>query len=531
MAANTLYYGDNLDILREHVPDEAVDLIYLDPPFNSNRSYNVLFKETDGSAADSQITAFDDTWHWGQSAEATLCEIEQTADPHIVDMIQSIVGFVGRNDVTAYLVMMTVRLIELHRVLKPTGSIYLHCDPTASHYLKVVMDAILGKENFQNEITWKRTTAHSDPNRYGRNTDTILFYTGGDTWTWNELPQPYSDEYKRRFRREDADGRRWTDDNLTAKGLSGGGYDYEYRGFTSFWRVPLETMQRLDREGRLHFTRTGGIRLKRYLDEMKGVALQALWDDIPPINSQAAERLGYPTQKPLALLERIIQASSNEGDLVLDPFCGCGTTICAAQKLGRRWMGIDVTYLAVNLMQSRLRDMFGDEIKESYAVVGLPQDVASAHALALQDRLGFEEWALGLIEARSAHGGKRGRDQGMDGVLFFRDEPRKSKKVIVQVKSGHVQVGHIRDLCHVVEREEAVMGLLVTLEPPSGPMLTEALTAGYYPSPGWNRDYPKIQVRTIEELLDGRGFDLPPANITLAQAQRVKQEGKQEKLL
>ncbi len=529
MADHTLYYGDNLDILRRYVKDESVDLIYLDPPFNSNRSYNVLFKEQSSRSADAQITAFDDSWHWGETAEEALREIETTARPAVVSMMQSIVAFVGRNDVTAYLVMMTLRLIELHRVLKPTGSIYLHCDPTASHYLKVVMDVIFGPENFKNEIVWRRTSAHSDPGRYGANIDIILFYAANGNWTWNQQYRPHDKEYLARFKYQDTDGRLWTDDNLTAKGLSGGGYDYEYKGCRSLWRCPPETMQRLDAEGRLYFTKTGGIRLKRYLDENKGVALQALWDDIRPINSQAAERLGYPTQKPLALLERIIAASSNPGDVVLDPFCGCGTSVCAAQKLGRRWIGMDITHLAIALMRKRLNDMFGEAAE--YDVVGQPADLASAQALALQDRHGFETWAVSLLKAQPAQE-KKGSDRGMDGLLFFADEARApAKKVVIQVKSGHVQSSYICDLAHVVEREKAVMGFLISLEQPSRPMLTEALTAGYYHSPGWHRDYPKLQIRTIEQLLNRQWFDFPQVNVSLTQAERVETQGQQDQLL
>ncbi|HUV94807.1 MAG TPA: site-specific DNA-methyltransferase, partial [Anaerolineae bacterium] len=290
---NVLYYGDNLDILREYIPDESVDLIYLDPPFNSRRSYNVLFKEANGTAADSQIRAFDDTWSWGQTAEATLHEIVTTAQPHIVDMMQAMVSFVGRNDVSAYLVMMTIRLIELHRVLKPTGSIYLHCDPTASHYLKVVMDAVFGKMNFRNEIIWKRTSAHSDSTVFGSAHDIILYYSEGSDFVHNKQYQPYSDSYiKSHYRHVDKHGRRYRTDNLTAIGLSGGGYEYEWHGVTKIWRCPIERMRELDELGRVRYTRTGTAEYIRYLDEMPGVPAQDLWPDIPPINPQAKERLG-----------------------------------------------------------------------------------------------------------------------------------------------------------------------------------------------------------------------------------------------
>ncbi len=511
---NKLYFGDNLDILPGHVPDESVDLIYLDPPFNSNATYNVLFKETSGEGSAAQIHAFGDTWHWGEEAEYAYRDIVTNGPKSLADLLQAMHSFLGQNDMMAYLAMMAPRMVELHRVLKPTGSIYLHCDPTASHYLKLLMDAVFGPEHFRNEITWRRTTAHSDSSRYGANTDTILFYTRGEQWTWTPQYQDYEARYEARFRFKDPDGRAWADDNLTAKGLSGGGYTYEYRGVTSFWRVPLGTMQRLDEEGRLHFTKTGGIRRKRYLDEMKGRPAQALWDDIDPINSQAKERLGYPTQKPEALLERIIQASSNEGDVVLDPFCGCGTTVAVAERLKRRWIGIDITHIAISLMKYRLRDTFGAQLPP-YDVVGVPQDVASARALAAESehdgRYQFEYWALGLVDARPGNNRRKGADAGVDGYInFFDDDSGKAKTVLVQVKSGHVQRNIIATLKGDMEREKAELGLLVTLEPPSKPMIDEALAAGVYvPEHFPDRQFLRVQIATIEDLLSGRGPDLP----------------------
>jgi adenine specific DNA methylase Mod len=301
---NKLYFGDNLHIMREYVADESVDMIYLDPPFNSQASYNILFGEMNGTQSRAQITAFEDTWHWGQESEQAFHEIVTTCSEPLVNLMQALRSFLGQNDMMAYLTMMGIRLVEMHRVLKLTGSIYLHCDPTASHYLKLVMDAVFGAKQYINEITWKRTTAHSDPGRYGRNTDTILFYSKSEKRTWNTFYREHSPEYIARFSYTDSDGRKWRDADLSAKGLSGGGYEYEYKGIHSLWRCPRKTMEQLDSEGRLHFTKRGGIRLKRYLDENKGIVAQALWDDIPPINSQANERLGYPTQKPERLLER-----------------------------------------------------------------------------------------------------------------------------------------------------------------------------------------------------------------------------------
>jgi site-specific DNA-methyltransferase (adenine-specific) len=384
---NVLYYGDNLDILRRYLPDESVDLIYLDPPFNSNRRYNVLFKESEGTSSGAQIQAFTDTWRWDRPAEQTYNELVINGPPRVARMIESMREIIGSNDLMAYLVMMTIRMVELYRVLTKTGSLYLHCDPTASRYLGIMLDTVFGVERFRNEIVWKRTSAHSDAKRYGRVTDSILFYTKGGKWTWNTQYQPYDGEYLKRFRRKDSDGRAWTDYSLSAKGLSGGGYEYEYRDITSLWRVPLRTMKRLDSEGRLHFTSRGGIRRKRYLDEMPGTPTSSVWTDIPPINSQAKERLGYDTQKPMPLVERVIKASSNKGDVVLDPFLGGGTTVVASEMLGRRWIGIDITHLAISLTRKRLSDSFPNL---PYDVVGEPKDLEGSRALALQDRYQFQ---------------------------------------------------------------------------------------------------------------------------------------------
>ena len=306
---------------------------------------------------------------------------------------------------------------------------------------------------------------------------------------------------------------------MTAKGLSGGGYEYEYKGVKSLWRCPPETMERLDREGRLHFTSRGGIRIKRYLDDTKGVPLQALWDDIPPINSQSQERLGYPTQKPVALLERIIQASSNEGDVVLDPFCGCGTTIAAAQKLDRRWIGIDITQLAISLIRYRLGDSFGKDCR--FEVIGEPTSLPDATALAEQDPYQFQWWTLGLVKARPADE-KKGADRGIDGRRYFHDEKGgKTKQIIFSVKAGHVTVSHIRDLVGVISREKAEIGAFLSLEPPTSPMRREAASAGFYKSP-WGK-HPRIQLLTIEDLLGGKSIDYPKdTDVTFKKAQRVR---------
>jgi len=516
---NTLYYGDNLDVLRQHIKDESVDLIYLDPPFNSNANYNVLFSDKGGGKSSAQLQAFKDTWKWEEAASVYA---EMSLLPGgLGDAMRAFGQLLPQGGLLAYLVMMAPRLDELRRVLKSTGSIYLHCDSTASHYLKVLMDAIFGPQNYRNEIIWKRTSAHNDPKRYGRNLDTILFYSKAESYTWNQLHTAHGDAYLARFRNADPDGRRWTDDNLTAKGLTGGGYTYAYKGVTSLWRVPLETMQRLDAENRLHFTKAGGIRLKRYLDENRGVAAQALWDDIPPINSQAKERLGYPTQKPEALLERIIRASSNEGDVVLDPFCGCGTAVAAAQKLGRRWIGIDITQAAIRTIVKRLDDTFGDQA--DYEIVGEPTTVQDAQQLADADPYQFQWWATGLVGARPVER-KKGADQGIDGRLYFADDASgQAKQIVLSVKAGRSGAAHVRDLRGVVEREGAAIGVLIAMHEPTRAMLAEAADAGFYRSP-WGQ-HPKLQILSVADLLAGKRIDYPPAqgvNVTYERAPRAR---------
>ncbi len=374
-----LYYGDNLDVLREHLADASVDLIYLDPPFNSNATYNVLFRAPAGRQSEAQIEAFQDTWHWGESAARAFDDVIRSAHVATATLLVAMRSFLGESDVMAYLAMMAVRLIELHRVLKPTGSVYLHCDPRASHYLKLLLDGVFGGDRFRNEIVWKRTSGHSDARRFGSTHDVILFYAADENPTWNETYQKYEPDYvDQYYRYKDADGRRFMSGDLSAAGLQGGGYQYEWKGISRLWRVPPDTMDRLEREGRIFITRNGIPRIKRYLDESHGLPTQDLWTDIEALRSWHKERLGYPTQKPLALLERIIAASSNAGDLVLDPFCGCGTAIHAAQKLGRSWAGIDITHLAISLIERRLKDAFPDL---RFDVHGTPRDRDGARDL------------------------------------------------------------------------------------------------------------------------------------------------------
>ncbi len=535
---NYLFYGDNLKILRQHIPTESIDLIYLDPPFNSNRSYNVLFKDESGMESEAQITAFDDTWHWNQTAEETYLYLATHAPDHIAKMVVALRDFIGTNQMMAYLVMMAARLVELHRVLKTAGSLYLHCDPTASHYLKIILDTIFGTQNFRNEITWKRTHAHSDTKQggrgYGSISDIILYYTKSDIYTFNTHFLPYSQEYiDKYYRYKDADGRRYWLDNLTGPGGAAKGNPYyEVMGVWRYWRYSKEKMDELIRQGRVVQSKPGNVpQYKRYLDEMPGIPLQNIWTDIDPINMMAKERLGYPTQKPLALLERIIQVSSNPDSVICDPFCGCGTAIAAAQKLGRKWIGIDITHLSITVQKNRLKDMFpGIQFK----VIGEPSDVASARQLANEGRYQFQWWALSLIpQARPLGGqegsreGKKGSDKGIDGVITFIEAGGVAKRILVQVKSGHVNASHIRDLVGTMQREQAAMGIFITLEEPSRDMKTEALSAGFYRSDSWG-NFPRIQILTIDELLHGTAAKIPPQLSPYKQAQRVRQSEAQQ---
>ena len=536
---NVLYYGDNLDILRRYISDESVDLVYLDPPFNSDRNYNVIFKDESGRKSDAQLLAFEDTWHWGPSAEATYAYLTETArhQGRVPDTVSTIMAAlrsgIGENQMMAYLVEMAVRLVELRRVLKPTGSLYLHCDPTASHYLTVVLDAIFGPERFVNELVWQRTGAHSDSKQgsrhFARVADSILLYTKSDAYAWNPQFQPHDEAYVRVHypSTEVSSGRRYGLWDITGPGGAAKGNPfYEVMGVQRYWRYSERTMAEKIASGRIVQPSPGAVpREIRYLDESRGVTLGSIWSDIPPINSQAKERLGYPTQKPLPLLERMILASSSPGDLILDPFCGCGTALVAAQKLDRKWIGIDVTYLAIAVMRARLKDTFGLADVE---VIGQPTEVEGARQLAQspEGRYQFQWWALGLIDAQPVGGVERkGADRGIDGRITFTGQDKKLESVLVSVKSGHVNSGQVRDLKGTLDREKAAMGIFVTLEEPTREMRLEATTAGMYRV--WERDYPKIQIVSIRELLEeGRTPSLPPLVLpTYQQAERVKERG------
>lgn len=464
MADNILYYGDNLEILRNEIKDETVDLVYLDPPFNSKATYNILFKSPTGKQSQAQVEAFEDTWHWGIEAEQAFDEVIQSGQTNTAEMLRAMRSFLGENDMMAYLCMMAIRLIELHRVLKNTGSIYLHCDPTASHYLKMLMDAVFGAGNFRNEIVWSYKRYTASAKRFQRFHDIVFLYSKTPSRAFNDLREGYG----------------------AKSGKADSHYKQDESGHWYRWQK-----------------RKGQEPYKIYLSE--GRRLGDVWE-IPHINASARERLGYPTQKPEVLLERIIKASSNEGDLVLDPFCGCGTTIHVAEKLKRQWIGIDITHLAISLIERRLNAAFRG-IK--FVVHGTPKDLEGARDLALRDKYEFQWWVTSLIGAQPYGGRRKAADSGIDGLLYFKSDAKTIERAIVSVKGGeNVGVGMIRDLKGVLEREGALIGIFITLKEPTTPMIQEAAAAGFYTNDYGGR-CPKIQILTIEELFDGKKPNIP----------------------
>jgi len=467
---NQLFYGDNLDVLRDHVRDETVDLIYLDPPFNSDTNYNVLFKSPTGEEAKAQIEAFEDTWHWNESAERAFDEVINGPHSDASIMLRAMRGALGDNDMMAYLAMMAVRLIELHRVLKPTGALYLHCDPTASHYLKILLDAIFGAEYFQNEIVWHYSGWNAKLNtKFNSRHDVIFYYSKGKEPRFNSYTIPWESEAEYvRVRKQKVN----TEKSGKKFVLSDAG---------------------------------GGRRVKRYLHEAMayGKPVDDVWD-IDKINNSSKESLGYQTQKPVALLQRIVAASSNEGDLVLDPFCGCGTTIHASEKMKRQWIGIDVTHLAIALVERRLKEAFSGIV---YEVHGVPKDHASARDLAVRDKHEFQKWITATIGAQPYRGGRKGMDRGIDGYMHFRDADRKAQFAVVSVKGGSITPSMVRDLKGTMEREGAALGLFLTLNDPTREMIKEAASAGIYETGG--QKISRVQILTAAEILEGRRPQVP----------------------
>jgi site-specific DNA-methyltransferase (adenine-specific) len=477
-----LFYGDNLDVLQRYVKAESVDLVYLDPPFNSSRDYNVLFAEKDGARAAAQVKAFKDTWEWDDIAAKSYRQLVEGGGA-VSEAMQAFRLVAGESDMLAYLSMMAPRLIELHRVMKPSASIYLHCDPVASHYLKLLMDAIFAPANFRNEVIWRYRRWPTKARQFQKMHDVLLFYgkSQAQSRTFNVL---YGYE------------------SLAESTQKTYGTKKQKADFSSGRRRPgVEDTESL------------------------GPQLSDVWE-IGIIAPMGKERLGYPTQKPEKLLERVIRASSNPGDVVLDPFCGCGTAVAVAHRLGRNWMGIDITHLAINLIRRRMKDAFGFDVGD---VKGEPVSLPDATALAELNPYQFQWWALGLVGARPVVE-KKGPDKGIDGRLFFHDEGPKgaTKQIIFSVKSGGTSSRDVRDLRGVIERERAAIGVFISLNAPTQQMRAEAASAGFYHSPGWGKDYRRLQMVTIADLLSGRGVDYPPAeleNVTYKRAPIVKAKG------
>lgn len=477
---NTLYYGDNLPILRDYIDNESVDLVYLDPPFKSNQDYNILFTEQDGTRAAAQMLAFEDTWEWNELSSAAYQETVE-AGGRVSQVMQSFMTFLGGSDVMAYLAMMAPRLVELRRVLKRTGSIYLHCDVTASAYLRLLMDSIFLPKNFRNEIIWYYYNKMHDSrkNLFPRATDTILFYV------------------------KDIDS------------------DFTYHQLKEMRPKPIKQLLRKKVEGRMVNVKDAAGHVTYQMKEDR--TLDNVWR-VPCLQPAAQERLGYPTQKPEALLDRVILASTNEGDVVLDPFCGCGTTIASAERLGRDWIGIDITHVAIGLIKHRLEHRYGGTVE--YNVIGEPVAFEDAEELARDDPYQFQWWAAGTLGARLAEN-KKGADQGVDGRLLFHDDPKPgtTKQIILSVKAGGIPPAHIRELRGTLERENAQIGVLLSMRQPTKAMIREAASAGFYSSPFGTR-HPKIQLITVEEMLEGRRIDYPrtQANITFKRPKRHRKE-------
>ena len=541
--ANKLYFGDNLEVLRSHIASESVDLIYIDPPFNSNRNYFVLFKDRSGKASAAQEAAFEDTWNWTDESESNYRElVTHCANHDLSTTIQALRSFLRETPMMAYIVAMAIRLMEIHRVLKPTGSFYLHCDPTASHYLKIILDIVFGPTNFRNEITWKRQSAHSDAkHKWADISDIILFYSKGKVYTFKPQYVAHDPDYIQDFYRyDDSDGRgRYRMGDMTSPNPRPN-MMYEWLGFSypvKGWRYSQETMQKLHDEGRIHYPRlkTGEPdtskrpALKRYLSEQEGSIIGNVWTDISPVQAKG-ESLGYPTQKPTALLERIINASSNPGDVILDCYCGCGTTVTAAHKLGRKWLGIDVTAVAVAVIKSRLENTF-PELKGQVQVEGFPTDLEGARQLFEIDPYRFQVWACTLIDAYPLT--KKGADSGIDGWLNFLDFDDTPHRGVVQVKGGKVQVGLIRDFCHVVTREKAAVGFFICMGDVTEPMRVEALKEGYWTDAVGNA-YPKVQILTVGDLLSGTAKAKMPSQFNRSmlgfKAQAQEKSGLQKEL-
>ena len=522
----TLYYGDCLEVMQAW-GDACVDLVYLDPPFNSNADYSVLFGRKNGTPA--QVAAFTDTWKWDAVASERVARIVGAAARPEHRVVSALESLLGPSGMLAYLSYMAERLAEVRRVLKPTGSVLLHCDPTASHYLKLIMDALFGAKQFRNEIVWKRTHSKKGSRKLGAVHDIVLFYGAGEMTKFNHVYSEHDENYIRKYYRLEDEHGRYQPVALTGPGIRHGISGKAWRGINPTkqrrnWGVPdafpahspkpegwdgwnsHQKLDHLDAVGLIHWPdKTGGMpRFKRYLSTSKGAVLTDVITDVPPLSAQAKERLGYPTQKPVALLERLVAMASNPGDLVLDPFCGCGTTVMAAQKLGRRWAGIDISSFACHLVRDeRLKPLGVDAHIE-----GVPADVESAQTLCDASPRAFETWALQGIPG-IAPNQRAGGDRGIDGRGLTHDR----KLVLAQVAGGRsFSMSKLRDFIHVVEREKAAIGVYVTLRRNvSAGGRAEAARLGRTKVGG--ETYPRIMFWSVEERFERGGREgpkLPP---------------------
>ena len=579
-----LYYGDNLDVLRRQIPEASVDLCYIDPPFNSKRNYNQIYNNIGGDEDKAQAQAFVDTWKWDDKALEGLEEISSNAEGRfpvkLVDLVSGLHKVLGEGSLFAYLVHMSLRVVEIYRVLKPTGSFYLHCDPSASHYLKIICDAVFCSQGgeYHNEVIWRRTGAHNKVKRWGPIHDVIFFYTKSSKYTWNNPKRPYMKGHVSEYFVLEG-GRYRTNyygNVLTGSDVRGGESGKIWKGFNPtakgrHWAVPgslvedfdedfsgLTQHQKLDRLYEL-----GAIKIvpgeawpvyERYLSDTDGQAVSDIWSfqpytdgsvfgtergidwDVRWLGPKDQERLGYPTQKPEGLLERIISASTNEGDVILDAYCGCGTTVAVGERMKRSWIGIDITYQSIALILKRLEDLYGKETVESVHLAGIPRDLASAQALAHRKddrvRKEFEKWAvLTYSSNRAVINEKKGSDEGIDGVIYFAVDAKSSDRAILQVKSGAVGPRDIRDLRGTVDRERAALGIIIVMDEPTDQMKHEAKVAGTYEHVFMGRKVDRLSIVTVQDLVDGeKRFEMPMGRSALKIAKRTS-KSEQGKLL
>ena len=523
---NRLWFGDCLTVMADKMKLASVDLIYLDPPFNSQRQYNAIYKNETGQPLPDQIDAFCDLWELNPERERAITHMpilmrEAGIEDDVAQFWRLWVNALRRTHprLLAYLSYMVERLLLMKGLLRPTGSIYLHCDPTASHYIKVMMDAIFGHENFRNEITWQRTESHNTANRYANVADIILYYSRTDRPTWNQQYQEYGEAQRSRFRHKDMDGRLYKLENLTAPRPASNSGKFEWRGTmpgqTRGWGYRIEQLEAWWEEGRIQTKRDGTPRmdgLKVYLDETDGKPLLNIWTDIARIPNTSAERMGYATQKPLALLKRIISASTNPGDVVFDPFCGCATTLEAAHELGRRWIGIDIAYHAIRRVAAvRLTDRLRLVEGEDFEVDGIPRTVDGARDLWERDKYHFQAWAITLVDGFPTN--KRTADGGIDGRLYFTAPGTKTlQSMVIEVKGGkNVSIADVRALRGVLDNDDALMAGFIILEPLGSTkernFRRDMAQAGDLEVVG--KKYPRMQLLTVEEILEGWRFKTP----------------------